>query len=83
MSFLKQRVFDNLLLDTEVFMVLLANHWKHGVETNSKCGGSMNTNVLLPHLFLKMFSQFMLLSRQFRPGVSRTGCGVRLPGLSP
>lgn len=63
--FLKQRAFGSLLLDTEVFMVLLTNCQEQELETDSECGVSMNTNILLQRLFLKILYQFVFLSRQF------------------
>lgn len=79
--FLKQRVFGNLLLDTDVFTVIFPNCRKHGVETHSDCGVSMNTSILPQPLFLKILCPFELLSGWFRFTMRRTGCGVRLPGL--
>lgn len=76
-----QRVSGSLLLDTEVFTVIFTNCWKHGVETDSECGVSVNINSLPQHLFPKILYRFVLLSGQFRFVVNRTGCGVRLPGL--
>ena len=64
-SFLKQRVFGNLLLDTDVFTVMSTNCRKRGVETDSERTVSVNTSILLQYLFLKTFYQFVLLSGQF------------------
>lgn len=65
----------NLLLDTDVFMVISISCQKHGVETNSECTVSVNTDIMLQHLFLKTFYQCVLLSGQL--GSWWTG----LPGL--
>ena len=64
-SFLKQRVFGNLLLDTDVFTVMSTKCRKRGVETDSERRVSVNTNILLQYLFLKTFYRFVLLSGQF------------------
>ena len=71
-SFLKRRVFGNLLLDSDVFMVISTNCRKCGVETDSECTVSLNTNILLHYLFLKTFYQFVLLSGQFGIMMNRT-----------
>ena len=65
----------NLLLDTDVFMVISISCRKHGVETDSECTVSVNTDIQLQHLFLKTFYQFVLLSGQLG------SWWTRLPGL--
>ena len=74
-SFLKWRVFGNLLLDSDVFTVISTNCRKCGVETDSECTVSLNTNILLHYLFLKTFTS--LCSFQDSLGSWWTG----LPGL--
>ena len=61
-----------MLLDSDVFMVISTNCRKCGVETDSECTVSLNTNILLHYLFLKTFYQFVLLSGQFGIMMNRT-----------